>query len=63
MSYDPSAIDSYLQHTKEKVEQHKILSKLHELVNEGEYLSAVDSSKALNKLDDQLYQIFTRSEK
>ena len=62
MSSNPSAIDSYLTHAKEKVAERKILPKLNKLVNNKE-LSVGNSSNALNKLDEQFHQMFIKAGK
>ena len=51
-SLNPSTIDLHLNYAKEKVEEHKILSKLSKLVNNDDSLLVVDRSEALNKIDD-----------
>jgi len=63
ISSNHSAVSLYLEYAKEKVNDHKTLLKINSLTTNWKLLLAMEREQALNKIDDQLYQIFTKAEK
>ena len=63
ISSNLSVVSSYLEYAKQKVEDHKILPKLKNLISRWNSLTETDREIILNKIDDQLYQIFIQAEK
>ena len=63
VSSNSVAVDSYLSYSKEKVTNYKIIPKLSKLIDNWPLLPSVERETILNKIDNQLYQIFTKAEK
>ena len=63
MSSNQSAVESYLAYAKDKVSAHKTVPKLSSLLADWDTLSSAEREQFLNKIDDQLFQIFTAVEK
>ena len=63
ISSNTSSVESYLAYSKEKISDHKIISKLSTLINDWDQFPLSEHKSSLNKIDNQLCQIFTKVEK
>lgn len=62
ISSNQSAVESYLAYTNDKASAHKIVPKFSSLLADWDTLSSAEREQFLNKIDDQLFQIFTTAE-
>ena len=63
VSSNSAAVESYLRYSNEKLKDNRIIQKLSKLIDDWPVLPSVDRDTIMNKIDDQLYQIFTKAEK